>query len=72
MSFFDRRKVKERRADDKNAKEKISSYKGPEKRNGKDRRVSKERRQDMYHQMEASKRRAIDQIIELLEKKVSQ
>ena len=71
MSFFDRRKVKERRADDKNAKGKNSSYKGPEKRKGEDRRSLKERRQDMYHQMEASKRKAIDQIIEMLEKKVN-
>ncbi len=71
MSFFDRRKVSERRSDGSRAKENGSGFNGSEKRNGKDRRAWKDRRMDLYHQMETSRRRAIYQIIEMMEKRIT-
>jgi hypothetical protein len=70
MSFFDRRKGDERRSDGSHTKENKYAFNGPEKRKGKDRRSWKDRRLDLYHQMENSRRRAIYQIIEMMEKDV--
>ena len=70
MSFFDRRKHAERRSGGDKAKENTPAFNGSEKRNGKERRSWKDRRLDRYHQMELSKRKAIYQIIEMLDKDV--
>ena len=69
MSSFDRRKGSERRSAGDREKENISGFDGSDKRNGNDRRFWKDRRMDLYHQMETSRRRAIYQIIEMMEKK---
>jgi len=71
MSFFDRRKHAERRSDVDKEMKNTPSFQGPEKRNGQERRSWKDRRMDRYHQMELSKRKAIYQIIEMLEKDVN-
>ena len=68
MSFFDRRKHVERRSDVDQVKENTTAFIGREKRTGNERRSWKDRRMDRYHQMELSKRKAIYQIIEMLEK----
>ena len=68
MAFFDRRKNKDRRSGNDSKKQEKSESKKESKRSGEDRRKGIDRRSDKYHQLQADRRKVIDQIIDLLEK----